>query len=420
MQYFLDRVVIGIVAAVTLTACTIGTSSTPRSVGSSATPARRSTTNAATPTTVLLHGVGPYSSWRLVPRPDQGELPGHPDVVTDISGVSCPSARFCEAVGNTSQGKTLIEAWNGRSWSVVTSPSTDGSTHDDLTGVSCSTTRWCVAAGYFHAGLSVKTLVESWNGRSWSIMHSASLTDDPTRTSYLAGVSCVSAHWCMAVGADMAGKSALSEVWNGRTWSIVPLPDEGTFANELNSISCISPLYCLAVGDHENVPFTQRPMRTMVEAWNGQSWTIVPSPSEGTIESTLEAVSCISPRTCIATGYFVNSSRAETRKTLAEAWNGTYWSVTPTPDVGAADNILSGVSCISPHLCIAVGFRSASSSKQQILVQEWNGSLWSTLLSSNEQADGGLLNSVSCPSREFCVAMDADGPTVMGAVSPRT
>jgi hypothetical protein len=41
---------------------------------------------------------------------------------------------------------------------------------------------------------------------------------------------------------------------------------------------------------------------------------------------------------------------------LAERWNGTRWAIQSTPKPAAAKDVrLSGVSCVSPRWCIAVG-----------------------------------------------------------------
>ena len=65
--------------------------------------------------------------------------------------------------------KTLVERWNGTSWSIVTSPNPSGATFAVLSGVSCPSTTSCYAVG--ESALD-KTLVEHWNGTSWSIVAS--------------------------------------------------------------------------------------------------------------------------------------------------------------------------------------------------------------------------------------------------------
>ena len=97
--------------------------------------------------------------------------------------MSCSSATNCFAVGNaTKSGSTsiapLVERWNGKAWSIVATPKLSTSAHDSsvLNGISCTSTSFCVAAGTLLIGDSSgnftgrKTVVEQWNGKSWSIV----------------------------------------------------------------------------------------------------------------------------------------------------------------------------------------------------------------------------------------------------------
>ena len=65
----------------------------------------------------------------------------------------------------------------------------------------------------------------------------------------LEGVSCISAS-CTAVGTRAeSGTKTLTETWNGSTWSVVasPNPSEAVFGSYLRAISCVSANPCTAV-----------------------------------------------------------------------------------------------------------------------------------------------------------------------------
>jgi hypothetical protein len=91
-----------------------------------------------------------------------------------LSGVSCTSARACIAVGSSGNSATgtqltLAERWNGTTWTVQSTPNPDG-TNFNLAGVACTSSDACTAVGsYTNAQGSSATLVERWNGRSWTI-----------------------------------------------------------------------------------------------------------------------------------------------------------------------------------------------------------------------------------------------------------
>jgi hypothetical protein len=69
-------------------------------------------------------------------------------------------------------------------------------------------------------------------------------------------------------------------------------------------------------------------------------------------------VSCRTGNFCEAVGYSATggvSGGAIT--TLAEMWNGQTWTIEPTPNPpGASNSYLTGVSCLGGNFCEAVGY----------------------------------------------------------------
>jgi len=83
-------------------------------------------------------------------------------------------------------------------------------------------------------------------------------------------------------------------------------------------------------------------------------------------------VSCDSPGPCQAVGLYRPTSLS-TFQTLIESWDGTSWSLDPSPNSGTAYNVLTGVSCSpSANTCQAVGNFASSPGTYQSLV-ETNG-----------------------------------------------
>ena len=125
-----------------------------------------------------------------------------------LDSVSCVSATFCVAVGDSldSFETGLISTWNGRSWIVDTSsPAVLASFF--LYGVSCASTSFCVAVGAGYAGNGILT----WNGTSWTAdPHPPGSSNDT-----LMGVSCASPSFCVAV--DLNGYII---TWNGASWTL--------------------------------------------------------------------------------------------------------------------------------------------------------------------------------------------------------
>jgi hypothetical protein len=341
---------------------------------------------------------GPVRSWVIQSTRSPGGRQG-----SLLTGVSCSSARVCIAVGGYAPRSraivTLAERWNGTRWEVQPMPRVKDTA---LFSVSCSSARACTAVGYGPNG----TLAERWNGRKWAVQP----TPNPhgTKGSELVAVSCSSAKACTAVGSY--AKNTLAEHWNGAKWMIQRTrnPVIGKDGDELVAVSCSSPKACTAVGESN---ITDSKSDTLVEHWNGTKWAIqaAPEPPRGH-ESELTSVSCPSARACTAVG---NYGPQNATLTLAEHWNGTTWVVQPTPSPsgtrnpsGTDESELTGVSCPSATACIAAGDYYNRSGTQVTLAERWNGTTWTLQPTPNPSgAKVSLLTEVSCSSVVACTAV---------------
>src|ERR1019366_2692233 len=81
------------------------------------------------------------------------------------------------------------------------------------------------------------------------------------------------------------------------------------------------------------------------------------------------------------------------------------WTVVSSPDHGGNgfENILNSVSCTSTTFCVAVG-EVFPSENATTLVESWNGSAW-VIIPSPNKSDESFLNGVSCTSSTRCVAV---------------
>jgi hypothetical protein len=185
-------------------------------------------------------------TWRLIPTVNPSSE------FNFFSSVACTAATVCQAVGLIQEQKVgqkqLVEAWNGKTWYVRSTPSPSFPWGQQLTGISCTDSTSCVAVG-FTEGAETTTLIESWNGTAWSSSSSPSTVE---LYSILYGVSCSGANFCLAVGIQSANQIAwrsLAAVWNGQTWSDIPSANSPKSTEDLlNGVSCPDPVACEAVG----------------------------------------------------------------------------------------------------------------------------------------------------------------------------
>ena len=317
----------------------------------------------------------------------------------EIEGVSCPTETTCVAVGSFLNAagirRTLGETGQARRWSIAPTAN-PGTASGSLSGIACTSATSCVAVGSASNGTQLVTLIETWDGSSWSIASSPNIG---TAGNELLGVSCASATSCVAVGyfTDAVGVvRTLVETWDGASWSVTASPSPGPSNAVLNGVSCASATTCVAVG--YSVAFDGS-NRTLVETSQGTVWTVTPVPSPGP-SAMLSGVSCPTSTSCVAVGW----SGDPTRRTLIESWRGTSWSVATNPSPSAARTAyLRGVSCTTTARCIAVGLWTNGSTTRS-LIQGWDGTAWSSLSSPNPGTLDSTLNGVSCASATSCAA----------------
>jgi hypothetical protein len=235
-----------------------------------------------------------------------------------FAAVSCSTASNCYAVGGYSAKNgdflPLIEHWNGRAWSRQNAPVPAATSFGELTGVSCPSVKFCVAVGTDGNGV----LIERLTAGGWS-----RATPKSAPSAMLTGVSCPSATSCFAVGDGLTNFGAsLVEHWNGRAWSgsttVVP---RGASSAGLAAVSCVSASRCLAVGNDLT-------SKVYAVGWNGSRWRLVSTTATGGRIGAFSAVDCVAATSCAAlagTTQFAATSRSE-----SAFWNGARWKVALT------------------------------------------------------------------------------------------
>jgi hypothetical protein len=278
-----------------------------------------------------------------------------------LTGVACGAPTECLAVGVGfgNVERSLAARWNGQDWNMVHPPR--ASADRRLSSVSCVSSNYCVAVGASGAGSRTGALIERWNGARWARQKASRRYRAPNQggagPDSLAGVSCVSAHDCVAVGTSSSGR-VLIERWNGTAWRLQAAPSpHGEY--EVHSVSCVSAAWCVVVGEKRGGDSSVHgakwtPGRVLIEQWNGRSWRVQLAPT--TRDGRLLGVSCGSAKFCVAVGSSGIIGAATVP--LIESWNGLRWRLQPTESSGFW---LSGVSCLPSGFCAAVGAQRSGS-----------------------------------------------------------
>jgi hypothetical protein len=138
-----------------------------------------------------------------------------------LTGVSCRSWKFCIATGPSSSTVTnppnqvIVDTWNGSRWSLAKAPAVAATPYIEPSAVSCASTSDCWVVGTQVVGSTVRVVTESWNGKKWSLGHSANVgANDGLRA-----ITCPSTKSCWAGGttADKSGDDShtLAERYSG-------------------------------------------------------------------------------------------------------------------------------------------------------------------------------------------------------------
>jgi hypothetical protein len=201
----------------------------------------------------------------------------------------------------------------------------------------------------------------------------------------LNAVQCWAAGHCLAVGGSARG--VLVDRLSGTRWSIVraPNPGGGRGTPSLTGLSCLGSRWCLAVG-------INRCGGPAAERWNGKSWSLV-NVDLPACKSGFADVSCASRSFCMA----VDQGEVVT-------WDGSAWRLADEPSAPGLYNQFSfyAVSCAARNACAEIGADGFTDN----LVGWWNGHDWGVDAGvAGSYRFGPNLDSVSCPSVRFCMAV---------------
>jgi len=350
--------------------------------------------------------------WQPVQSFDHSQLYGEIDSLNAVAALSSGDEW---AVGSWTKYPedyhfhTLVEHWDGTSggWSAVPSPTLPLNSY--LYGVSALAANdvWAVG-GTDQSGPPYQSLVEHWDGASWSLVAPASFPG------VLYAVVARGPTDVWAVGTENYPGRGLIEHWDGTTWTATYL----RFGAVLRGVAVAGPRTIWAVGQRygRTNPFGDT---TLTTRFNGNGWTQVPSPNplhrNDTDQDWLTSVSVVAPNDVWAVGRYGNHDLGPLDQTLVEHWNGSRWSVVPSPSPGGSslDDDLWGVAAVASNDVWAVGGVGAFLNPQfsTPLALHWDGSAW-TQSRVPSPAAGELLGVAAEPG---AAGLSATGDTIKPA-----
>jgi hypothetical protein len=350
------------------------------------------------------------SCWSFVPTPDLGSG------FSQLYGVSSNSPKdvwasgwYCSSGCNTVNevDSTLTEHWNGTVWSFVPTPDL-GSNNSILNAVKAFSPGNAWATGDYWNGSRFLTLSLHWDGSAWNVVPSP---NPGGANNYLDSIAALNPNdiWVVGTYRIVGGPLAtLVEHWNGSAWSVVPSPYPGTGRNILNSVAALSPNNVWAVGlacDDNNC---QDNPRTLIEHWDGSSWSVVSNPNPSTYMTALDGVSASTPDDIWAVGFYCAASDCSDGGLLIEHYNGTAWSIVSGP-VSNPFSAYWGVYAVNSKDVYIAGSYSTDGNSWTNLLSHWDGTSWSVIpLTSPGAFDNDLRSITAIGPNNIWVAGDYD------------
>jgi hypothetical protein len=364
------------------------------------------------------------SGWTIAPIPPTGQN-GY------LLGVSADSDTDASAVGTVnravgSEPGALIDHWNGTSWQQSAAPSFASNLTVSLNSVSADGTSDAWAAGFDRVGRSgqPQPVTIHWNGTTWATVPAVTLG----LSNYLVGVADINPADAYVVGNSTPLATGLLEQWNGTSWARLTLPDPNPanpgLPTTLNAISAPATNDVWTVGTYmiETGPTSLR-YETYSLHWNGRTWSVLAMPlvsgPDQLLDYQFNSIDAISPTNVWAVGESGDNVGVggTPTSTLIEHWNGTSWSIVPSPSPGSAPSLTGVTTSNSASSVWAVGYDTpAGATQPQTLTLNWNGSAWTTVSSPNVGAASRLVSVSTKPGAAIVWAAGYSG--VSGSFSP--
>ena len=260
--------------------------------------------------------------------------------ISSLNGVVDLSPTLAWAAGNveTSSGARgqVIEQWNGTQWKVFPGPKFSAGDQPSIYAMTSTSASdvWAIGSLLSDGGELLSFLFEHWDGKQWT--QTSILSGD----AFLFGASADATNDVWAVGfngPENDDSLTLALHYDGTTWTQALTPSVGTGANQLNAVLALAPNDVWAVGfSTPTAPPTQAATLTLIEHFDGTSWSIIPSPNVGPNSiyqsNRLFGLTANSSNDIWAFGSYFAADGSGHQKTLLLHWDGTSWNISPSPN----------------------------------------------------------------------------------------
>jgi hypothetical protein len=309
---------------------------------------------AATPTLAA-------TGWERVPTVHAGGSHGQDflsDVAVDTSGKALAVGSYRDA---GDYGHSLLTEWDGAAWHQLPSPNPGGigpDSSNSLKAVSVARDGTAFAVGYWWSASNSGPLILRRHNGTWT----RDFVGSPNTE--LFGVNAVSADEAWAVGSE--SYRAVTFHWNGTKWTKVPAPYPGGTVSLWNVVE-LSTHDVWADGYREN---GDDPSTVFLVHWDGHAWSRVKHLH---VQGFLNGIAARNAHDIWAVG---NNGEAKGSAPVALHYDGQAWTATEPRRGGAdAESAFNAVVAVGQNKLWAVGVKYTPH-RQRALIEQWDGSAW--------------------------------------------
>jgi hypothetical protein len=322
--------------------------------------------------------------WGIVASPNLGP---HDNTLKAIHGLEADDlwavGEYNPGVPPTESGRrTLIQHWDGAQWSIVPSPNPtwpglDFATLEDVVALS-ATEAWAFGYSQDFSSLRLNTLIMRWDGAQWEMVR----TPNPAGTNQpnqLFGITAESpgSLWAVGMKGLFPDESPIILHRTTQGWAVVAndcTSPQTLGYRGLNAVLAIGPNDVWAAGD------------AALCHYDGQSWTVVPSPQPKPVFSEIAypllGLAATGPNDVWAVGARITKFGDLIEwSTLIEHWDGSQWTAHYLPG-----EFMSGVVALASDDVYAMGTDGALP-----LILHYDGAAWSKVPAPQPPGLGGRL-----------------------------
>lgn len=300
--------------------------------------------------------------------------------LTAVDGTSATDVWEIGAAFHTAKSSGYAIHWDGRSWATFAEddPKGHGGQFSGIASIAQNDV-WAVGQAYAASNYRKRLAVaEHWNGTRFNASPLPSVVGQET---FLYGIAAVAPNDVWAAGGSLpAGGLQQSYVvhWDGNAWTQIAAPGVPGSATNFDAVAKTGANDVWVVGGSE--ANTSAPFRTLAEHWDGTRWTIVPTPNVNANSNIFNAVVAIAPNDAWAIGDYYNGKAFSP---LAEHWDGTSWNIVRTPNSGSHTAFVLGATAVSSREVFAVGEIARSHGEVASYILRWDGTKWFEAASPN-------------------------------------